>query len=139
MHASFAHYLEIRLEQWASWYLRGNFYGLGYSHCALEYRLLWEGNIQRNNGPRPLASNKAAEEIEELVKQMAEYNSTMAKALRCQYFVSGTLRTRSARLQMSHSHFKHCVDMAHQWLAGRLSAQHKGVTTQPIETSARKQ
>jgi len=120
---SFDRYLQNRLEQWADWYLRGNFYGLGYPHCSLEYRLLSEGNIQHNKGPRPLPSNEAAEEIEDMVKQMAEHNRSMANALRCQYFVTGTLRTRAARLKMSHSHFKHYVDMAHQWLAGCLSAK----------------
>ena len=123
MRESFEKYLEDRLEQWADWYLRGNFYGIGYPSCALEYRLLREGHIQRNPGPRPLPSNEAAEEIEDLVIQMAEYNLIMAEALRCQYFLEGTLRTRAAYLKMSHTHFKHCVDMAHQWLAGRLSSE----------------
>lgn len=127
MQESFAQYLKNRLEQWADWYLRGNFYGIGYPTCALEYRLLSEGRIQRSSGPRPVPSNDAAEEIEALVKQMAEHNLTMANALRCQYFVRGALRTRAARLKMSHSHFKHQVEMAHQWLAGRLSAKKRCV------------
>lgn len=125
MYESFMQYLENRLEQWADWYLRGNFYGLGYPNCALEYRLLREGNIQRHSGPPRLRSNEAAEEIEDLVKQMAEYNLIMANALRCQYFMTGTLRTRAVHLKISHTHFKHYVDMAHQWLAGRLSAKKK--------------
>lgn len=119
--SSFEKYLEDRLEQWADWYVRGNFYGIGYPSCALEYRLLHEGHIQRNPGPRPMPTNDSAEEIEDLVKQMGEYNQIMAKALRCQYFMSGTLRTRAVHLKMSHTQFKHCVDMAKQWLAGRLS------------------
>lgn len=123
MHDSFEKYLENRLEQWADWYVRGNFYGIGYPSCAMEYRLLHEGHIQRNSSPRPLPSNPGAEEIEDLVRQMADYNPLMATTLRCQYFVTGTLRTRAARLNMSHTHFKHCVDMAQQWLAGRLSAK----------------
>lgn len=82
-----------------------------------------EGNAQHSSGPKPLPCNEAAEEIEDLVKQMAEQNLTMADALRCQYFVTGTLRTRAARLKISHSHFKYYVDMAHQWLAGRLSGK----------------
>lgn len=123
MYESFEKYLQYRLEQWADWYLRGNCYGIGYPSCSLEYRLLWEGHIQRSRGPRPLPSNEAAEEIEDLVKQMADYNPLLANTLRCQYFMVGTLRTRAAYLKMSHTYFKHCVDMAHQWLAGRLTAK----------------
>ena len=123
MNESFMSYLEERLYQWADWYLRGNFYGLGYPSCSIEHRILLEGCIQRNPGPKPLPSNEAAEEIEELVKQMAEYNVNMAQALRHQYFLTGTLRTKAAHLKMSHSHFKHCLDMGHQWLVGRLSGQ----------------
>ncbi|HVV69588.1 MAG TPA: antiterminator Q family protein [Gammaproteobacteria bacterium] len=117
------HYLEERLHQWADWYLSGNSYGLGYPRCSIEYRILLEGCIQHNPGPKPLPTNEAAEEIEALVKQMAEYNENMAKALRCHYFLTGTLRTKSAKLKISHSHFKHYVDMGHQWLAGRLFAK----------------
>lgn len=121
--SSFAQYLENCLEEWADWYLRGNFYGLGYPKCTLEYRASREDHTQPMGGSKPLPVNQAAEEIEELVKQMAEYNFNMAEALRCQYFRVGTLRTRAAYLRMSHSHFKYYVDMAHQWLAGRLSAK----------------
>ncbi len=121
--SSFADYLEERLYQWAEWYLRGNSYGLDYPKCSIIYRILTEGCIQRSTGPKPLPTNEAAEEIEDLVKQMAEYNPTMAKALRCQYFQTGTLRSKATHLSMSHSHFKHCVEMGHQWLAGRLSAK----------------
>lgn len=126
MQTSFMDYLEERLYEWAEWYLQGNSYGLGYPTCSIIYRILTEECIQRSPGPKPLPTNEAAEEIEDLVKQMAEYNLTMAKALRCQYFLTGTLRTKAARLQMSHSHFKHCIDMGHQWLAGRLSAKNSG-------------
>jgi hypothetical protein len=121
MSESFMRYLEERLCQWADWYTRGNCYGLGYPRCSVEYRILLEGVIQRNSGAKPLPSNEAAEEIENLVKQMAQYDATMAKALRCHYFVTGNLRLKSSHLKMSHSHFKHYVDMGHQWLAGRLS------------------
>ncbi len=123
MNPRYMEYLENRLYEWADWYLHGNSYGLGYPRCSIELRILLEGCIQRNPGPKPIPTNESAEEIEELVKQMAKYNVNMAKALRCQYFITGTLRTKAARLQMSHSHFKHCVEMGHQWLAGRLSAK----------------
>jgi hypothetical protein len=121
MSETFMHYLEERLYQWADWYSRGNFYGLGYPSCSMEYRMMTEGAVVRNTGPKQLPSNEAAEEMESLVKEMAEHNKTMADALRCQYFLPGSLRSKAAKLDISHSHFKHYVDMAHQWLAGRLS------------------
>jgi len=120
---SFDRYLQNRLEQWADWCVRGNFYGLGYPPCSLEYRLLTEGRPERHPGFRPLPSHEPAEEIEDMVREMAQHNVTMAHALRCQYLMTGSLRTRAAYLNVSHSHFKHYVDMAHQWLAGRLSAK----------------
>jgi hypothetical protein len=123
MSKTFMHYLEERLYQWADWYSRGNFYGLGYPSCSMEYRMMTEGVVARNSRPKPLPSNEAAEEIEKLVKEMTEYNQTMANALRCQYFLPGSLRSKATKLDISHSHFKHYVDMAHQWLAGRLTTR----------------
>jgi hypothetical protein len=121
MSDTFIRYLEERLHQWADWYSRGNFYGLGYPSCSMEYRMMTEGVVTRNTRPKPLPSNEAAEEIEKLVKEMTEYNQTMANALRWQYFLPGSLRSKAAKLDISHSHFKRYVDMAHQWLAGRLT------------------
>lgn len=114
-------YIERRLEEWADWYSRGNNYGLGYPSCSILYRLMKEGHIIRSSGPKPLPTNEAAEEIESLIKIMAQQNQTMALALRCQYFTQGSLRQKAKQLNMSHTQFKHYVDMAHQWLAGRLS------------------
>lgn len=118
----FMKYLEERLYQWAEWYSRGNLYGLGYPPCSLEYRIMTEGTIIRSTGSRSLPTNAAAEEIENLVREMSQQNQTMALALRCQYFNRGSLRIKAKRLNISHTQFKHYVDMAHQWLAGRLSA-----------------
>ena len=115
------HYLQERLYQWAEWYSRGHGYGVGYPPCSTEYRLMTEGIVVKANYPKPLPSNESAEEMEHLVKEMTEFNFVMAQALRSQYFDPGTLRSKSKQLNMSHSHFKHYVDLAHHWLAGRLS------------------
>jgi len=118
---TFIDYLEERLYQWSDWYIRGNFYGLGYPSCSIEYRIMTEGIMSRNPYFKPLPTNQSAEEMEQLVKEMAEYNQLMANVLRCQYFRIGSLRTKAAYLKISHTHFKHYLDMGHQWLAGRLS------------------
>ncbi|MFT3741105.1 MAG: hypothetical protein QM752_00205 [Gammaproteobacteria bacterium] len=123
-HSSFLHYVRERLEQWADWYIRGNDFGLGYPKCSIEYRMRTEGRMQKRRGVKPLPSNEAAEEVENLIKEMAEHhNRLMADAIRCQYLVTGTLRTRANRLNVSHSGFKSLVDMGEQWLTGRLSTK----------------
>jgi len=122
MNDTFMHYLEERLNQWADWYSRGNFYGLGYPPYSTEYRLMTEGIVHRSDGSKRLPVNEAAEEIEALVKEMAHYNQVMALALRYQYFLTGGFRIKAVKLKISHSLFKYYVDMAHQWLAGRLSS-----------------
>lgn len=116
-------YLEERLYQWAEWYSRGNFCGLGYPPYSLEYRIMREGTLVRSTGSRPLPTNEAAEEIEALVVEMKNYNSDMALALRIHYFNRGSLRTKSKKLNISHMQYKRYVEMAHQWLTGRLTAK----------------
>ncbi|GFN47425.1 hypothetical protein RINTU1_35060 [Candidatus Regiella insecticola] len=71
-HENFTHYLESRLHQWAEWYSRGNFFGLDYPSCSLEYRIMTEGNVFRRPGPKPLPNHEAAEEIECLVNEIAQ-------------------------------------------------------------------
>lgn len=122
MNDEYMKYLEKRLSQWAEWFSHGNWYGIGYPSCTIEYRLMNEGIIARNQyQPKSIPCNKEAEEMELLVKEMAEHNQIMAHAIRCHYFTSGGLRAKAKQIDMSHMQFKYYVDMAHQWLAGRLS------------------
>ncbi|WP_342221507.1 hypothetical protein [Candidatus Fukatsuia endosymbiont of Tuberolachnus salignus] len=120
---NFIHYLEERLYQWAEWYSRGNFSGLGYPSCSIEYRVMTEGNVFRRPGLKPLPIHAAAEEIERLVNAMAQQNPVMVQVLRCHYFNRGSLRYKAKKLAISHTQFKNYVDMAHQWLLGRLSGR----------------
>ena len=121
----FIQYVEMRLEQWADWYSRGNLFGLGYPSVSIEYRLIHEGIVYREFGPKPIQRHEAAEEMESLVKEMAAQNENMALALRCQYFSHGSLRKKAKQLALSHTQFKYYLDMARQWLAGRLSGRGK--------------
>ena len=89
-----------------------------------------EGVIIRNPGYSLLPTNESDEEIENLVSEMAQQNKTIALALRCHYFNRGSLRDKAKQLahmgvKMSHTQFKYYVDLAHQWLAGRLSGKCK--------------
>jgi len=115
-------YVEERLAQWADWYSRGNLFGLGYPSISMEYRLMREGTVVRTSGKhQSLPSNEAAEEIESLVKEMSEQNVRMALVLRCHYFNHGSLRIKAKKLDISYTHYRHYVELAKQWLLGRLT------------------
>lgn len=115
-------YVDARITKWAEWFMRGNWYGIGYPTCSVEFRMMTEGCILQNrNGPGQLLCNEEAEEIERLVKQMAKQNPKMALALRCHYLNRGGLRIKAKLVEMSHMQFKNYVDMARYWLAGCLS------------------
>jgi hypothetical protein len=118
-------YLDERLNEWAEWYSHGNWHGLGFSPCTVEYRLMTEGVVIKGTAPKHSASNEDAEEIESWVKEMSEQNFKMALALRYHYFTEGGFRMKAKKVLVSHTQFKKYVDMAHQWLAGRLSAANK--------------
>lgn len=115
-------YVKERLYDWADWYSRGNLYGLGYPDRTIEYRLMREGGLLiRGTGKKSPPTNAAAEEIEQCVNEMGQQNALMALALRYHYFTYGSLRKKSKSLGISHVQFKIYVDMAKQWLTGRLS------------------
>lgn len=124
MNEEFLKYIEKRLLQWAEWHSRGNWYGLGYPSSSIEYKLMTEGSITRDRyAPRKLPSNSEADEMELLIKEMSSYNQKMALALRYHYFIGGSLREKAKKMEISHMQFKYYVDLAHQWLAGRLSSK----------------
>jgi hypothetical protein len=125
MSENFSQYIEQRLNQWADWFGQDHYCGLGYPPFSMEY-LLMTGATRSSKGSSDFIScNEEAEEIEELVKEMSEYNYNMAIAIRCHYFTDGGLRAKAKKVNVSHMHYKNYVDMAHQWLAGRLSAYNK--------------
>jgi hypothetical protein len=126
MNENFMKYIEKRLLVWAEWYLQENFYGIGYPSCSIEYRLMTEGSITKNPYDfKVLPSNSEAEEIEFLVKEMSSFNPKMALSLRYFYFNGGGLREKAKTMEISHMQFKYYVDLARQWLCGRLSGKNK--------------
>lgn len=125
MNYSIQEYIEYRLEEWAKWYLRGNSLGLGYPRASLEGRMMEScGVIAKSTVPPGLLCNAEAEEIEKMVLELNQQNERMAKILRAQYFEQGTTKGKAARLQMSYETFKMQLDLAKQWLTGRLSASY---------------
>jgi hypothetical protein len=121
----FATYLEYRLQEWAEWFSKGNFYGVGFPSCTVEYRLMTEALINQQSGYKSLHCNSDAEEIELLINEMAEQNFKMALALRTQYFKKRKAQDYSSEVGVSGTRFRGFVEMGKQWLAGRLSASIK--------------
>lgn len=116
-------YIEARLYQWAEWHSRGNFSGLGFPQCSLEYRMMTEGVFPRSRGRKPLPSNDAAEEIEKLVSELYQHNKKIAQVLICHYFNQGSFRTKGKIVGVSYTAFSYYLNMGHQWIAGRLSGK----------------
>ncbi|MCD6040302.1 MAG: hypothetical protein K0S27_1702 [Gammaproteobacteria bacterium] len=114
-------YVEKRLEHWAKWFKGGNHPGLGFRSETIEYVLMTVGIMIKSTGVKPLPFDEDAEEIEALVTEMASYNSKIAAALRIYYFDRRKSRDRAYAIQLSATQFNHYVNMAKQWLAGRLS------------------
>lgn len=124
MNDKYYQYIENRLREWAEWF-RKDIDGLGYPSTSIEYFLMKQEIRSEKRSPGYIKINEEAEEIEELVREMAEYNINMAHALRLHYFRSGGLRIKSKELKISHMLYKSYLEMAQQWLAGRLSISYK--------------
>lgn len=127
MNKEFIKYVEQRLDEWATWYSSGNSYGLGFPRRSIEHILMTEGIVPTSTKPQLLPCNEDAEEIEALVVEMGKQNNKMAYILRHHYFEPGALRAKAVcfseiHSKVSYNKFKVYVDMAKQWLAGRLSA-----------------
>jgi hypothetical protein len=118
----FTIYVKRRLEHWATWFMEGNNCDLGYHPQSIIHVLMTVGILVKSSGPAQLPCDEDAEEIEALVYEMWKQNRNLANALRHYYLSKGSLREKSNFLNVSHVHFKYTVDMARQWLAGRLSA-----------------
>jgi hypothetical protein len=118
----FMNYVEKRLHHWARWYSQGNFNGLGFPSENIAYVLMTVGALIKSTGAKPLPCDEEAEEIETLVTEMAKHNINMASALRVNYFTRKKARARSDVIDASPAQFKIYIQMAKQWLAGRLSA-----------------
>lgn len=116
-------YLEHRLDEWGEWLRVGNSFGLGYGKLSI-IELIRQGRIVTKNKRfnQFIETHEAAEEIENLVSEMAQYKLVMARALRSYYLDNLSLRSSAKKLGIAHTRYKLYVDMAKQWLVGRMSA-----------------
>ncbi|MEO8964505.1 MAG: hypothetical protein ABI370_07530 [Gammaproteobacteria bacterium] len=121
----FMNYVEKRLDHWAQWYSTGNYYGLGFHSETIEYVLMTVGVLIKSTSIKPTPCDEEAEEIEALIIEMAKHNIKMAMALKIQYLSKRKARDRSAELNVCATKFRIYVDMAKQWLAGRLSGGYR--------------
>ncbi len=119
--SDFLNYVDQRLEEWANWYAKGNWYGLGYPTCTQEYKIM-KADLIPSTVQNTLPSNESAEQIEALVVELEGQGRKLASALRLQYFGRGSIVKRAQKLGVSYPQFRVYVGMARQWLAGRLSA-----------------
>jgi len=115
-------YIDYRLKEWANWFGRGNFYGIGYPPCSTEYRLMTGIISERQCGIRVMPCNEDAEEIEKLIHEMSKQNNKMAFALRIHYLDGGKWQMHKSEIGIGETKFRVYVHMGRQWLAGRLSA-----------------
>ena len=117
-------YVEARLEHWADWYSKHNDYGLGYRRYSTEYQLMRSGgDFIRGTQQFILPSNKAAEQMELFVSQLAdgdEAHKKIADVLRHHYFTRGNESQKAKAINMSTSHYRVLLGMAKYWLEGRL-------------------
>jgi hypothetical protein len=122
MNSESIQYVEDRLNEWAAWVSHGNWYGLGYSPCSVLYRLMTEGILTKTTAPKMLPCNENAEEIEALIYEMWKQDQALAEALRINYLTQGSLRYKAKKFSINRDRLAYHLDMARQWLAGRLSA-----------------
>jgi hypothetical protein len=116
-------YVDHRLAVWARWQRRGNFYGLGYPACSIEYRLMHEGVLRTTaRGQRAIEVNVPAEEMDALVMKLAKQQPLLAEVLRDYYFREGSLRVLAKAKGTSHTEMQRQVQQARYWIAGWLTA-----------------
>lgn len=126
--AAILRYIDDRLKEWAQWSKCGTRVGIGYPSCSVEYRLMTEGHVDRSYvGLKPMPTYPAAEEMENLIKEMTVQHRKMADVIKYYYLHAGGIRRHARKLCMSHAQFEMHLNTSRWWLAGRLS------TTAPIK------
>jgi hypothetical protein len=119
-------YVDERLYEWAHWFMQKTPLGVGYPPQSLEYRLMTEGHITSEYlGTKPLPVNSAAEEIENLIREMVGQNHEMAEVLCCYYTTLGNLPHKAKHIGYSEEYFRKHLECARWWLASRLTLNKK--------------
>lgn len=118
-------YVEMRLQEWADWFIRGNTYGIGYPRESAITMIEKSITVKKKKDFKLpiLPTNESAEEVEKFVVEMSRQNHQMADALRKYYFGrEPTIELKAKDCGISMAQFKIFLRMARQWLAGRMSS-----------------
>ncbi len=120
--------LEDRLQEWAEYYHKQIFEGIGYPSINILGVLQRDGGIlERAKGPRLPENNLSAQQIEdwvcELTKSQIKYYLSCAKVLRQRYIYSSpntTDKTLARKLNLSERNFYRYLQTAKNWLQWKL-------------------
>jgi hypothetical protein len=117
-------YLEARLVEWADWYKRGIYFGLGYPSKTVEQRLREEGGqIIKGTGQKNEPENPRADEMDILIREMSRRYPEPARVLKSYYFACDTLSAEkiAKRSNMSKTTFYSHLNIAKVWLSAKLT------------------
>jgi hypothetical protein len=92
-------YLDERLLDWATWYLKYNDGGMGYPPITIEGKLMKMGVIIRVQGATFIDENKEAEEMERWICQMYRWKPKLYLAVRA-YFLGQIYKIEGNVLQI---------------------------------------
>lgn len=119
-------YVKERLIEWAEWYKQGGYAALGYPRRNILARLREEGGLLiSGTGNKIPPSNLAVEEVEGLVKKLAEQQPKRAEVLRIYYFYQYDHEVKAKKCGYSKTQYYFNLKMAHEWIKGYFSANKK--------------
>lgn len=120
------YYVHERLQQWARWHTKCMQNGLGYPPLSVEGRLQRDGGVlPKSTAPLHLPSNPDAEEVDELMNALGQYDMTLAEAIKIQYLERDTLHYAAKLRKIPLPTLKNNLRLAKVWLAGRLQSSAK--------------
>lgn len=123
---NFDDYVKQRLVAWAEWFSRGCDSGLGFMRKNVLQRLREEGGVLINGtGAKCSPGNTNAEEIENLVKLLAEHQPKRAQVLRICYFYPVNPVEKAKHSGYSSAQYYLQLKLAHEWINGYLCAWRK--------------
>lgn len=115
------YYVHERLREWAQWHLKCVMNGLGYPSLTVEGRLYRDGGLlPKSTAPLTLPTNPDAEQMDELINELASYDKALAEAIKVKYMGRHTLYQEAKLRQIPLPTLKHSLRLAKTWLAAKL-------------------
>lgn len=123
-------YLDHRLTDWATWFRsRPDEGGPKVPNCNLLYRFRNEGIVHYQVAPKSFECNQQAEDMEEWIKELAQYDNKYAEAVRMKYLNHSPYLTErkleqrlAEKLGISPRRLQERLHHARLWLAGRMQS-----------------